>query len=241
MRILFYAGLLVNDMDVFDLLPDEALEQVVLRLDCRFLKLLCQASTRFAALCRSTRIWRLMVQQRGYRASLAEANIETLKALCARLEQRESGTVYAFGRNDHGQLGTGDEIDRAAPSPILLPPVIQVSAGSSYSLCLTGSGAVYAFGANSFGQLGLGDMEDRIVPTTIPALRDIIQVAASPGSLNQRPKKGPRIGEMEWDAWRAWQQMPVRGHSLCLSAAGHVYAFGRNSSSQLGLGHPLRK
>ncbi|RLG04369.1 MAG: hypothetical protein DRN68_09895, partial [Thaumarchaeota archaeon] len=78
-----------------------------------------------------------------------------------------NGDVYAFGGNDSGQLGLGDEKRRTVPTKIVgLPePAKAIACGSYHSLVLLENGEVYAFGSNSYGQLGLGDKEDRAVPT----------------------------------------------------------------------------
>ncbi|KHJ79554.1 regulator of condensation, partial [Oesophagostomum dentatum] len=57
------------------------------------------------------------------------------------------GSVFSFGSNCHGQLGTGD---------VVLPPdvqVVQVAAGANHTVLRTSLGAVFTFGAHKMGQL----------------------------------------------------------------------------------------
>jgi alpha-tubulin suppressor-like RCC1 family protein len=80
----------------------------------------------------------------------------------------ESGEVYAWGWNEHGQLGLGDTAVRLTPTKVPgLSAVKAIAAGFSHSLALTESGEVYAWGSNEHGQLGLGDTEDRLIPTKV--------------------------------------------------------------------------
>ena len=121
----------------------------------------------------------------------------------------QNGDVYAFGRNDHGELGLGDKIDRWTPTKITtLPgPARAVAVGGTFSLVLLQNGDVYAFGGNWDYQLGLGDTTDRPIPTKITTLPGPATAIAAGGV-----------------------------HSLILLLNGDVYAFGFNNHGELGLG-----
>lgn len=74
-----------------------------------------------------------------------------------------SGETFAWGRNDKGQLGLGDVINRAEPTRVAslssLPDgdrVIAASCGKSHSAVATSSGAAWSAGSNAQGQLGVG-------------------------------------------------------------------------------------
>jgi len=81
-----------------------------------------------------------------------------------------------------------------------------------HSVFLTHQGDVYTRGLNNNGQLGLGDTETRyrhrghLMPIRVPGLENIIDIETG------------------------------THHTLCLNNEGHVYAFGNNTSGQLGLG-----
>ncbi|KAL4522955.1 hypothetical protein Ndes2526A_g07679 [Nannochloris sp. 'desiccata'] len=85
------------------------------------------------------------------------------------------GTLLAFGSNKHGQLGTGDSLDRMIPTevPIALEAernscplrAMQVQCGTNHTAVLVqnrGQMEVRTTGDNSYGQLGLGDRRERI-------------------------------------------------------------------------------
>lgn len=72
-----------------------------------------------------------------------------------------SGEVYAWGANDHGQLGLGDTEPRSSPTRLggatAGLPVRAIAAGQQHTLALSRSGRVYSWGNNRYGRLGLGD------------------------------------------------------------------------------------
>eukprot|EP00741_Cyanophora_paradoxa_P021437 tig00021352_g20694.t1 len=70
-----------------------------------------------------------------------------------------NGQVLAFGRGSEGQLGAGDLLSRAGPTPVKVPlrpgdAAASVQAGLRHSAVLTEAGRLYTFGSNSRGQLG---------------------------------------------------------------------------------------
>ena len=73
----------------------------------------------------------------------------------------EGGALYAWGRNERGQLGLGDTVNRYAPVLVPgLPPVLAVAAGKAHSVAVCAGGEVFACGDNSKGQCGLGKAVD---------------------------------------------------------------------------------
>ncbi len=66
--------------------------------------------------------------------------------------------VYAWGRNEEGQLGLGDTAMRRTPTivdALWALPVQQLAAGDRHSAALTSNGFLFTCGANDRGQLGL--------------------------------------------------------------------------------------
>lgn len=127
------------------------------------------------------------------------------------LAVKANGTVYAYGRNDFGQLGNGT----AASVPGALVPgvasVVSVAAGDAHSLALRSEGTVLAWGRNDSGQLGDGwtsgapDQPYTASPVEVLELRGVKAIAAG------------------------------CAHSLALAADGTVWAWGDNTSGQLGV------
>lgn len=77
------------------------------------------------------------------------------------------GELYCWGRNDEGQLGLGDLIDRFEVHALGDRDVRQISAGGRHTCILDQAGGARCFGSNGFGQLGI----DRAMPrlSSIPA------------------------------------------------------------------------
>ena len=120
-----------------------------------------------------------------------------------------SGTVYAWGKNNAGQLGLGNNTDQDSPDAVqgLSSDLIAIAAGANHSMALRPSGRVFCWGSDSAGQLGNGGANiDLNVPTAVNGLTDIIAIAA---------------GEE---------------FSLALKTDGTVYSWGSDAQGQLGNG-----
>lgn len=122
-----------------------------------------------------------------------------------------TGQILAWGFNNFGQLGDGTTKERDTPVPVALPPgthVTAIAAGQDFSLAVTASGRVLAWGSNSSGQLGDGTttQRDTPVPVHLPA--------------------GTRVRGVSGGCT----------HTLALTTAGKLLAWGDNSVGQLGTG-----
>jgi ribosomal protein L3 len=122
-----------------------------------------------------------------------------------------TGAVLAWGDNGAGELGNGTNTNSATPVNVQLPAgttVTAIAAGYFHSLALTSTGAVLAWGTNMAGQLGNGTTTNTNtpVPVSTPANSGITAIAAG------------------------------GGHSLALTSAGAVLAWGYNQSGHLGNG-----
>lgn len=121
------------------------------------------------------------------------------------------GVVYAWGRNNAGQLGNGTTADASAPVAVSLPAgvvITAVTAGQSFSAALSADGVVYTWGANPYGQLGDGTTSPSLVPKAVPLPAGVEITALAAGYY----------------------------HVVAMSSDGGLYAWGYNSSGQLGDG-----
>ena len=85
------------------------------------------------------------------------------------------GRVWTWGLNSEGQLGLGDDRQRAAPTPVPTLPagsrrVRLLACGGAHTLLATAGDELFAFGANGFGQLGLGTRRGSNAPQRVAAL-----------------------------------------------------------------------
>ncbi|XP_027149003.1 protein RCC2 homolog [Coffea eugenioides] len=75
------------------------------------------------------------------------------------------GRCYTWGRNEKGQLGHGDKIQRDRPtvvSGLSKHKVITAGAGRSHTVVVTEDGDSLAFGWNKHGQLGTGSAKNEV-------------------------------------------------------------------------------
>jgi alpha-tubulin suppressor-like RCC1 family protein len=90
------------------------------------------------------------------------------------------GGVWAWGRNDYGQVGT-DSAGAPVPTPTKvagLPVITAIGGGSVHSLALAADGTVWGWGINLFGELGLGFTSTQsIIPLQGKNLDQIIGIA----------------------------------------------------------------
>ena len=118
------------------------------------------------------------------------------------------GALFSCGRNDFGQLGHGDTVDKKTPQAVLNCPrnITTISCGQFHTLAATSFGVAYACGKNDYGQLGLDNCNHVKVFTEItchPEIEQVVQVCCG------------------------------YYHSLLLSNTGIVAGFGRNDYGQV--------
>jgi alpha-tubulin suppressor-like RCC1 family protein len=88
------------------------------------------------------------------------------------LALRRDGTVWAWGNNDHGQLGITP--NPLVPYPVRgLTDVVAIRAGRDTSYALRRDGTLWAWGSGEWGRLGVGDFADRPLPTQVQELSGI--------------------------------------------------------------------
>jgi len=73
----------------------------------------------------------------------------------------QQGKVYAWGLNNHGQLGVGHKNNIHLPEQVLAldgQTILMLAGGEHHSIAVTGEGKVYCWGRNDEGQCGKGDL-----------------------------------------------------------------------------------
>jgi E3 ubiquitin-protein ligase HERC4 len=80
------------------------------------------------------------------------------------------GTLYGWGSNSSGQLGTGSPKQFSLlPRRVSLENVTHVACGVSHVVACTSNGSVYAWGSNLFGELGISSpLESKSVQQQYP-------------------------------------------------------------------------
>jgi len=86
---------------------------------------------------------------------------------------KTNGTLWAWGRNGHGQLGDGTTINKIIPIQIGTSNDWKyVSAGTTHNLAIKNDGTLWAWGSNIAGQLGDGTTISKLIPTKIGTSND---------------------------------------------------------------------
>jgi alpha-tubulin suppressor-like RCC1 family protein len=127
---------------------------------------------------------------------------------------KSDGTVLAWGLNDKGQLGNNTTSLTPNPTAVqvqgeggvgILSGITAVAAGNGFSVALKSDGTIWAWGDNTYGQLGDGTTTARLTPVQVTGLTGTFVAISAGGS-----------------------------HALAVKSDGRLWAWGNNSSGQLG-------
>jgi alpha-tubulin suppressor-like RCC1 family protein len=122
---------------------------------------------------------------------------------------KKDGTVWTWGYNGEGQLGTRGAEDNRFPEPAQvgdLSDIVMIAAGDRQCLAVKRDGTVWAWGNNWHGQLGDGTKNHNSSASQVKGLSDVVSLAAG------------------------------MAHSLALKKDGTVWAWGYNDDGELGDG-----
>ena len=124
---------------------------------------------------------------------------------------KADGTLWAWGYNNRGQLGTGTTTNTNEPTQVGTDDNwISIAAGSRHSLAIKSDGTLWTWGYNYFGQLGNGTTSGFSAAFPDPA-----QVGTA----------------TNWVAISAGYN-----HNLAIQADGSLWAWGENTLGQVGTG-----
>lgn len=179
-----------------------------------------------------------------------------------------TGQVLAWGDNLSGQLGDGSKANSARPVWVKLPKGVKVTAigsGVDHTLAVTSTGGLLAWGDNSVGDLGDGTTKVRRVPVRVRLPAGVKVTSAFGGLLHSLAlttdgrvlawgdNKAGQLGDGSFNDSKlpVWVRIPKadrivalaagRYHSLALTQAGKVLAWGFNGQGQLGDGTSLNR
>lgn len=176
---------------------------------------------------------------------------------------QEDGTLWMWGDNGYGQLGTAHKKDQKNASggacrktPTLVMEDVQaVACGAYHTLILKTDGTLLACGYNGYGQLGTGDTTDRDTPVQV--MTDVAAIRAGSGYSAALKTDGTlwtwgqnEFGQLGTGDTRERSE-PVQvmedvarmsagsNHMAVIKTDGTLWAWGFDRFNQLGTGQPL--
>ena len=181
---------------------------------------------------------------------------------------KADGSLWSWGANPRGQLGSGTTVARSSPVQIgSLTDWLQPSAGYRSSICSKTDGTLWAWGSNSsFGGLGLNDLIYRSSPVQIGSLTDwssrfsntgldFCIAVKTDGKLwawgrnhygqlgnGLHGSGGYRSSPVQIGSSSNWY-IPSNGrsHTACTTTDGKLFVWGDNGQGQLGLGDTVKR
>ncbi|MDR6880987.1 S-layer homology domain-containing protein [Bacillus sp. 3255] len=171
---------------------------------------------------------------------------------------KKDGTVWTWGNNLRGKLGSGLSNRNQATPVSGLSGITAIAVGSSHSLALKSDGTVWSWGENTFGQLGDGSTIDRSTPVQVSGLTHVTAISA--GNFHSVAIKddgtawswGDNTYGQLGDGTNNSTNKPVQVtgnivsvkavasgayHTLALDQDGIVWAWGDNFFGELGYGY----
>ncbi|MEO5368038.1 MAG: FecR domain-containing protein, partial [Magnetococcus sp. WYHC-3] len=197
----------------------------------------------------------------GASATVTDQGMEMTPTVTQTTAPMRSGCVWAWGRNQYGQLGDGTTVNKSTPVQVAgLSGVTAVAAGKHHTVALKSDGSVWAWGNNRSGQLGDGTRTDHQTPVPVKTadgtpLRGVAAIAA--GAYNTVALKsdgrvlvwGDRLVERAGLIHSGPNELPgsvqLNGitaiaagvcHMLALRSDDTVWTWGLNDHGQLGDG-----
>lgn len=175
------------------------------------------------------------------------------------LALKNDGTVWAWGSNTYGQLGTGTTSSSSSIVQVSgLTDIIAVSAGTDHSMALRNDGTVWIWGRNYYGALGNGGTDNlpHPIPTQMPGLQNVSAISAGTSyslvitngqvwgwGFNDRGQLGNNSTVSQYTPVQESNGFTdviaisaAIWHSLILRGNGNVFASGDNYNTVLGNG-----
>ncbi len=128
------------------------------------------------------------------------------------------GSVVGFGKNNYQQLASGLATPQNQTTPLLVPAldgVASIACGMFASYAVKADGTLWAWGDNEWAAMGDGTFVSRSTPARVAGVPAITRVSA---------------------AYSSYASNDEPHHVLALDQSGRVWAWGANTSGQLGTG-----
>jgi alpha-tubulin suppressor-like RCC1 family protein len=173
------------------------------------------------------------------------------------LEIDRAGSLWGWGQNSEGELGTGNKDATGAPVAVTTGTTFtQVAGGARHSCAIRDDETLWCWGANYEGQLGLGDLASRTRPEQVGSDADWIGIVS--GGLHTCGLRADAsiwcwganaVGQLGRDggpnqtvpvpvlADGPWEQLSATArHTCAVRWDNSLWCWGDNSDGQLGTG-----
>lgn len=179
---------------------------------------------------------------------------------------KSDGTLWAWGKNESGELGNGSNISSNIPIQIGFENNwSKVSAGSSYnynkgfSIAIKNDGTLWAWGENSHGELGDGTTVNKNIPIQIGSDNNWIKISSYTHTLAIKSNGtlwswgaaygivsglgeiiSAQINPTQQGTNSNWSEVSAGNlFSICKKTDGTIWAKGFNGYGQLGLSNNI--
>ena len=173
---------------------------------------------------------------------------------------KSDGTLWAWGWNFYGQLGDGTTTNRSSPvqESTHANNWVAIAVGESHTVALKSDGTLWAWGNNIAGQLGDGTTTNRSSPVQESTHANTWVAMAAGGAHTVALKSDGTLWAWGWNAygqlgdgtttgrWSPVQESTHANnwvaiaagqyHTVALKSDGTLWAWGSNSTGQLGDG-----
>ncbi|MGL2963956.1 T9SS type A sorting domain-containing protein [Flavobacterium sp. RSB2_4_14] len=117
---------------------------------------------------------------------------------------KTTGTLWAWGLNNLGQLGINNLVDQNVPVQVgTSNNWLKIDAGNQHSLAIDNTGFMHAWGDNTFGQFGNATFTSSLIPIVVSSANNWSEVSAG------------------------------FNHSMALDSGGILFTAGSNANGQL--------
>lgn len=173
---------------------------------------------------------------------------------------RGDGSLWCWGANYYGQLGTGDTVSGEEPRRVgSRNDWSSVSAGGMHTCAVRDNGSLWCWGLNYRGQLGLGGRSDKNEPKRVGDAKDWRSVSAgwvhtcatrddgsgwcfgnnAYGQLGDG-SRNPSFEPTRVSRGGSWRSLEAGGWHTCgVGSDGSAWCWGRNLTGQVGDGTVL--
>ena len=175
---------------------------------------------------------------------------------------KDDGTLWAWGRNNNGQLGIGNTADQVYPQQVGEDTGwTGVACGFEHSVAIKSDGTLWSWGNNESGQLGLENTTNYNTPQKIGSDTDWSKVSC--GSFFTVAIKTTRtmwswgdgaVGQLGLGTFgdnqnspqpigldTDWESVSCGGyHAIAIKTNGTMWSWGANERGQLGLDNSLQ-